>query len=257
MQHPQKLLDKYHRQQLNEAEMQELEHYIATGVISLSDLEDLAPLQQKLEWLSEELRSERMRLRFREQLERKNYQPADQGTFNLPRRWRQWAAVLLLPLLGWAAAQWQHRQHAAETVELADVQRQLQEMREVLLLSLLEKESTSERLKAVHLTRDMQHGVGDRVIDALLATLNHDPNANVRLACIDELSRYTDQPRVREELIKSIRGQDSPLVLLSLAELMAELREKRAVEEFDRTLEEQNTPPEIRSRIRRQLQQFI
>lgn len=255
MQEARILLEKYRQQTLNEAEMLEFEHYIATGEIPLEALEDLDPIQQRLDWLAEDLRSQRMQTRFQEQLqqEKQQLEPTAAPHRLLPLSWRRWAAIILLPLLGWGLAQWQQRDQPATDEQLVNVQGEIQELRELLLLSLLEKENTSERLKAVHLTREMQDGVGERVISALFTTLQYDPNANVRLACIDELSRYVDQARVREGLVKSIRQQDSPLVLLALAELMANLKEKRALQEFDDTMNERNTPPEIRTQIRKHL----
>ena len=78
------------------------------------------------------------------------------------------------------------------------------------MLNMLEKESTSERLKAVNLTQGMDNA-SEKVVEALLQTLNNDPNVNVRLSALEALFPYASNPKVREGLIQSISQQESPL----------------------------------------------
>jgi hypothetical protein len=133
---------------------------------------------------------------------------------------------------------------------------QVSDLQEMMMLSLLEKGSATERLKAVNLTQEMDEA-SIKVTNALIQTLNQDENVNVRLAALEALKPYATDSSVREALIRSIGRQESPLVQISLAELMVALQEKSAVKEFEKIVESDNTPPEVRSKIRESMKVLI
>ena len=87
--------------------------------------------------------------------------------------------------------------------------------------------------------------------------MNRDENANVRLAALEALKPYAKQSAVREELVKSIAKQDSPLVQVALAEFMATIQEKKSVKELQKLLQNENTPIEVRSKINESIKVLI
>ena len=104
-------------------------------------------------------------------------------------------------------------------------------VREQLVLTLLEQPSANQRLQGIGEANKISK-VDERIIRALLQTLNNDSNVNVRLAAIESLTNYLDRPEVREGLVQSIVKQDSPLVQITLANLMVALQEKQSIEPF-------------------------
>ena len=105
------------------------------------------------------------------------------------------------------------------SAEIAALRGELHSMQETISLSLLQHQSASERLRGV----DMSARVGpdERVIGALLETVQHDSNDNVRLAAIEALAPVVAQPLVSRELLAVLAAhQDSTLVRVSLAELL-------------------------------------
>ena len=88
-------------------------------------------------------------------------------------------------------------------------------------------------------------------------TLNNDPNVNVRLAALEALVPFTGQGAVREGLIRSIANQDSPLVQLNLAELMAAIQEKKSVGELQKLVDSEKTPVEVKDKIRQTIAVLI
>ena len=104
------------------------------------------------------------------------------------------------------------------SAEIAALRGELHSMQETISLSLLQHQSASERLRGV----DMSARVGpdERVIGALLETVQHDENDNVRLAAIEALAPVVAQPLVSRELLEVLGRQDSTLVRVSLAELL-------------------------------------
>ena len=96
-----------------------------------------------------------------------------------------------------------------------------------------------------------------KVTGALIRTLNQDENVNVRLAALEALKPYATDSSVREALIRSIAKQESPLVQVSLAELMVALQEKGAATEFEKLVESGNIPAEVKEKLRESIKVLI
>ena len=140
---------------------------------------------------------------------------------------------------------------AATTATASQVQAlsgQLREMRQMMMLSLLQNPSASQRMRAASYASESRT-ISPDILSALLTTLNNDPNVNVRLTTLDALTQYARNAAVREGLIQSILQQDSPLMQAALADVMLKLQEKRAVPSFKKLLQEKGLNDMVRSRI--------
>ncbi len=140
--------------------------------------------------------------------------------------------------------------------DVTELTMQIAELKETMMLTMIEKESASDRLKAVSLATDMNQ-VSKKVSEALFQTLNNDPSVNVRLSALDALIPYSKDVNVRAGLIKSIAKQDSPLVQFALAELMVKLQEKKSVKEFEKILRDEKTPEEVKNRLKESIDVLI
>jgi hypothetical protein len=125
---------------------------------------------------------------------------------------------------------------------------QVHEMKEMMMLSLLENPSASERIKGVSYTSEIKSS-NKEVIDALFSTLNNDPNVNVRLVTLEALTHFAGDAAVREGLVQSIAQQESPLVQSAMADVMLKLQEKRAVKSFRKLLEQKDLNNSVRTKI--------
>ena len=76
----------------------------------------------------------------------------------------------------------------------------------------------------------------NETLEALLYTLNHDPNLNVRLSAVDALYLFTGHPLVKQGLLDSLHKQTSPLVQIALIDLIADMREKQAIKSLKELL---------------------
>ncbi len=137
---------------------------------------------------------------------------------------------------------------ASETKQLAALTTQVHEMREMMMLTLLQNPAASERLRAVSFTSEITH-VNPNIAAALLATLNNDPNVNVRLTTLEALTHFARDPVVRQGLIQSILQQESPLVQAALADVMLKLQEKRSIPSFKKLLLQKDLNGMVRSKI--------
>lgn len=140
--------------------------------------------------------------------------------------------------------------------QLAELSGQVHELKQTMMLAMLENPSASERIKGVSYTSEMKH-VDQQVVDALLTTLNNDPNVNVRLSTLDALSQLANHPEVRTGLIKSITQQDSPLMQSAIADVMLKLQEKRSVGSFKELLKQKDLDKGVRNKINKTINNLI
>lgn len=140
--------------------------------------------------------------------------------------------------------------------ELSDLNGQMVEMREMMMMAMLEKESVSDRLKGVQMSSELSSS-NEKVIDALFLTLNSDLSTNVRIAALNTLAGFTNDPKVREGLVNSISKQKSPLMQVNMAELMVKLQETKAKEELKSILENDQTPEEVKVTLKASMEKII
>jgi len=158
----------------------------------------------------------------------------------------QAALVIVLVGLGFAAGRYIGGLNTNNR-ELTSLHRELAGMRQLVVLSLLQQQSASERLQAVAWSV-RSNRADPEILSALTDTLRFDPSPDVRLAALDALKHFSGLPRVRSELIDALRGQQSPLVQIELIDLMVELGEKSALQRLNEFLQEQDLNPVVRQR---------
>lgn len=129
-------------------------------------------------------------------------------------------------------------------------------VREQLVLTLLEQPSANQRLQGIGEANKINK-VDEKIIQALLQTLNNDSNVNVRLAAIESLTNYLDRPEVREGLVQSIVKQDSPLVQITLANLMVALQEKQSIEPFKTLMRTKELDTSVKQKLETTIKAII
>ena len=168
-----------------------------------------------------------------------------------PQQAMRLAYSVLLVGVGVAVGYWMQYQRTptlAYKQQIDTLSTQVAEMRQMMMLSLLENPSATERLRAVSFTKEITD-VDARVIDALLTTLNNDPNVNVRLVTLEALAELADDARVREGLVHSLTKQESPLVQVALADVMVQLQEKKSIRPLRQLLRQEGTNDLVKSKI--------
>jgi len=141
---------------------------------------------------------------------------------------------------------------AYNVAEVETIKNETNAVRTELVMTLADESSASKRLQAVSEASKLNNAT-DKVILALFKMLNTDTNVNVRLAAVTSLSKYVDNPKVREGLILSITKQESPLVQIALAELMVTLKEQKSINSMETLLQK----PDINSAVKKKLEESI
>ncbi|NER16652.1 HEAT repeat domain-containing protein [Spongiivirga citrea] len=133
---------------------------------------------------------------------------------------------------------------------------ELTNVRENLVLTLLEQPAANKRLQAVSEVSRFTE-VDAKIVTALLKTLNNDTNDNVRIAAVESLVQFADNPMVRKGLIESISNQTSPLVQITLANTMVLLQEKNAKQPLQKLLDKEETNATVKDRLEKSIKQII
>jgi hypothetical protein len=131
--------------------------------------------------------------------------------------------------------------------ELAEVHAELNSMRQLVALSMLQQQSASERLQGVTFTNHEEQ-LDPQVYAALLHTLRYDTSVDVRLAALDALSRHAGQPQVRKSVVDSLQTQQSPMVQVAMIDLLTEWRDPDAAQRLRNFQQSPNLNPTVRQR---------
>lgn len=251
------LIAKYNEGLTDPSEVHQLEQLIEEGKVDLTQIRSLDLLEERLMSIEAPTPSLAMDDKFYAMLS-KEKKKQESPSFSIsipPMGWlfSRLAFAMVLVIAGFAGGYFFNGRNDSDVEQLTA---QVVSLKETMMLSLLEKESATDRLKAVSLTSEM-NSVSSAVTKALFQTLNSDPSVNVRLAALEALAPYSRDGKVREELIRSIAKQESPMVQVALAELMGQLQEKKSVREFEKILKDDKTPNEVKNRIKESINVLI
>ena len=131
--------------------------------------------------------------------------------------------------------------------DIALLRQEVYSMRQMMAMSLIKEDSPSDRLRGISFTSQVNNP-NEETLETLFTTLNNDPNVNVRLAAIDALYLFYRNPNVRENLVQSLSQQTSPLVQITLIDLIVEMRERRSIEALKTLIQDEQLNPDVKQR---------
>ena len=140
--------------------------------------------------------------------------------------------------------------------QVAQLQNQMDQMREMLFLTKLDNNSASQRMQAVNYTNEMM-SPNPEIIDALVETMNTDENINVRMASIHALSKLTASAEVRDALVESLKTQDNALLQITLINILVEIQETNAIEVMEDLMQKDETIEAVKEMAEKGLTTFI
>ena len=136
--------------------------------------------------------------------------------------------------------------------ELAALKAQMNSMGQLVTYSLLQQQSTSERLQGILATMDLK--TPDRkVLTDLVGALAFDPSVNVRLTAVEALAQHANDSLVRAGVLSALPRETAPLVQVAMIELLASTRDDAAVPVFDRLSRDESVDKNVRDAARRAL----
>jgi len=163
------------------------------------------------------------------------------------------AAVLLLA--GFIAGERSGASRPTGDAQIASMQSELTNMRQLVALALMEQQSASQRLQGVNYSTQVERP-DPEIAAALLHALRFDNSVDVRLAALDALRRYKTDAQVRTGLLSALQDQQSPLVQIALIDLFVEMRESGVKDNLRRMEQDQKVNPVVRQRAQWGIQQL-
>ena len=173
-----------------------------------------------------------------------------------PRRPAIQVAMAVVLLVVGVAAGSRLESVAVGVDEVAQLRSEVQQMHQMVSLSLLEQDSSSERLRGVNWSTRISEP-SDAMLTSLTNTLETDPNVNVRLAAVDALSLFRDKPNVVDALTHALSSETSPSVQIALIDVLIAIQERQALEALRTFVETQNVNPAVREHTENRISNFM
>ncbi len=140
-----------------------------------------------------------------------------------------------------------------QSIQLSQLRGEVHAMSRLLAVSLMQQQSASERLRGVNISAGIEKP-DQELIEALFTTLNTDSNVNVRLAAADALTNFPFEATVRRGIVESLAKQNSPLVQVTLVEVLVKFQEKQSSEALRQMLNDSSLNGTVRTKIQQALQ---
>ena len=224
-----------------------LELHLAGCLQCRTEAENLGSIWQGLGRIPDEDPGPALRTRFYEKLEA--YQQGYVEAKPLRRPWNPrfaipsgLAAMLALGFFGGFALN-----RGRDDSQLTQLRNEVTNMRQMVALSLLQQQNASDRLKGVNWAYRVEQP-DTEVLAALLYTVNHDPNVNVRLAAVDAVRTFADSPVARRGLVQAIPKQNSPIVQIALIDQLADVHDRSAAPVLQSLAQDGSVNGEVRQR---------
>ena len=136
--------------------------------------------------------------------------------------------------------------------ELAELRQQMASMNQLVTYSLLQQQSTSERMQTVLAKMDL-NSPDRKVLTDLVGALAFDPSINVRLSAVEALAQHADYTLVRAGVLSALPRESAPLVQVAMIELLTPWRDQAAQPVFERLSRDEALDRNVREAARRAL----
>jgi hypothetical protein len=234
----------YIDQDMERSLVMEMEAHVESCGKCRSELEQYQELLHTISQAKQENPDHSLRMDFHKNLKESTDHPA-------PYRWsfsfiRIAASIALLvagAFIGYTVQRGFRADKQADQID--NLQLEIGAMKEVLMFTLLDEESPSQRIKAVKYTEEIPNP-DSNIIDVLVSTLNNDKSVNVRVAAAYSLARYSDDIVVRDSLISSLENQSDPIIQVILMNILVEHKETRAIETMRELISDENTIVDVK-----------
>lgn len=257
------LLSDYLDNTLSESQMQEVTEHLKKCSACSTELTELKTLLNAFE--EEEaitVPSEKLRTTFLQQLEEEKL--AAEGIVTLNSKPVesnfQWATVFKVAasvaLLIGAFQLGKYQQQETSSVTIAALENEGLEAKQTAMLSLMENQSASKRIKGVGYI-DGFANPDEAIVQALADRMQNDENANVRMTAVEALDKFTNSDSVKEAFIAALKTEKDSGIQIAIIAILVRIQEKKAVAPMKRLLEREDTQPFVKEQIESLLPTFI
>ncbi|MBC2845435.1 zf-HC2 domain-containing protein [Winogradskyella flava] len=164
------------------------------------------------------------------------------------------AAALLLMISSYLFGS--YKRNTSQINEIAILRQEKTKMLTIATLSLMENESASKRIQAVKYSQELENP-DDEILNALINEMLYDKLVNVRLAAARALERFSENNMVKNAYIQALRTEENTSMQIELIEILAYIKEMRAIPKMKELLNDENTPIFIKDQLKSELKNLI
>ncbi|MEL7163623.1 MAG: hypothetical protein AAFN92_22890 [Bacteroidota bacterium] len=140
--------------------------------------------------------------------------------------------------------------------EMVALEKEYNQLHKTVALSLIEDQSASKRLQAVHHATSLREQDLE-IIEALIDKMRHDKHVNVRLAAASALARFSENAIVTTALVNALKTEQNSNMQIEIIQILVNAREKKAVPVMRRLLQRENVLPYVKEQLNAGLNQII
>jgi hypothetical protein len=158
----------------------------------------------------------------------------------------QIAASVAILFTGYLIGGYQESQNSQ--IEIATYQTEQKQLKENMLLAMIDNSSPSTRIKAVNYTEELTTP-DTKILEALIDRMQNDSNSNVRLSAAEALSKFTDSELVKTSLINTLTTEKNPSIQIEVIQILVQIQEKRALDPMKKLLEQPDAPDYLKTQV--------
>lgn len=229
------ILEKYYAGETSLEEEHSLRRALNTDIELPNELKADAELFAMMNALAEESTDQELEF----ESEGPKIVSLDQGNMLNTFSWTARIAAGFSLLVVGVLAGWLIGNQNGGNQDVAALRQDINEMKNLVTLSQLRKESASERIMATYEIKKLD-SANDEILDALINTFNNDDNANVKNAAAEALFKFGNHDKVRKAFINGMTNQTDPLLQIKLIDMLVRLDEKRALPKLQEIMQEES-----------------
>ncbi|NMH87292.1 HEAT repeat domain-containing protein [Flavivirga algicola] len=166
----------------------------------------------------------------------------------------QVAASIIFLFMGYFLGS--HKTGKDANKQIIALQKETNELKEGMVLAMIENQSVSKRIQAVNYTEGFEKP-DVKILEALIERMQYDGNMNVRLAAAEALSEFPESIMVKDAFIEALTTQKSPSLQIAIIQFLVKIQEKRAIAPMKQLLEHSDTPDFVKEQVNDGILQII
>lgn len=159
------------------------------------------------------------------------------------------ATIAAIFIFGWFIGSLNTRN---DKLTLKQLQYQLDQNNNLLVLTLLQQSSVSDRLQATNVSYSISN-LNEQVLSALINSLENDSDPNVRIKCAEALAMHLKSDTACKVFERALSYQNDPYMQLMLINLISSINTPESKAILTKYLKSNNTDEFVRSEIRKSL----
>jgi hypothetical protein len=236
------LLIDYIDGKLNEADRRKAEQELISNPETYTLYEQLKAVVDAMDRSTSLEPSVSLKKNFNELLEQETRNKEPKIVFFNPVVYRVAAAIAFLVVAGFGGYWVVQNQQQAElqAQRLKQMEDEVRATKQMMMAMMNNDQSASQRMTGVAVAYKFEKA-DDEIVKVLVKTMHEDSNTNVRMAALEALGKFYEEPGVRKELIHSLSVQNDPMVQIALIQLLVTIKEKSVMKDLERITKDKNT----------------